>query len=1111
MHFNLGAEMPLCVPFRPRKLILVMKLTVLLTVLACVQVSAAGYSQKITVKEKNMAIDRLLDTIQQQSGYEFFYNANAVKLAGKASLNLKNVSVEEALKQLFKNKPFSYIITDKTIVISQKTTAAGAAVYNAFLPPPEVNGRVLDELGNPIGGATISVKGTNNAVMTDDRGYFRLKHADDKSILLISMIGFESKELAAKADIGDIRLKTAVTRLDAVQIIGYGTTSKRFNTGSVSTVKAEDIQNQPSVSAVQSLEGMVPGLFIQQGSGMAGGSSKVLLRGTNSISSGTVPLYIIDGVPFDGNPVDKGVNGTYTANQPNGETDPLNSVNPNDIESIEVLKDADATSIYGSRGANGVILITTKKAKKMGNAAGISGNIYSGITRVARLRPTLTTAQYLALRRQAFANDGVTPAAANAPDLTVWDQKLDNNFEKMLLGNTAPVTDASLSLSGEDANNGFLMSGSYHREGSVLPGNFSYHRGSFHAKAFHTSQDKKLRTEFSAIYSSDANKLPSSDVTSTILSYPNNYPLYNPNGSLYFVTNYLYNPLSLLRTYAQAKTTNLILNATLSYSILNNLKFRVNLGDNVISLTSMSIYPKAAFNPATATSLSANGTYSNNITTTYIAEPQLDYTTFIGKGKLGATVGGTYQHRDYEEPYYIVESGFSSDALITNYSNGSQTLINKSYSSVYNYVSTFGRLTYNWNSRYIINGTFRRDGSSKFGPGRQWGNFGSAGAAWLFSEERFMKPVRWLSFGKLRASYGTVGNDQISNYGYLDTYTTSGTLYGSSAGLVPSRIANSNYSWETSHKMEAGLELGFLNNNLLVNASVFRNRSGNLLVSYPLTGQTGFTSYIANINATVQNAGVELEVKGTPVAGKHFKWNTSFNISSSKNKLISFPGLASTTYASTYVIGQSLNIMPLYQFTGFKDGVAQFKDQNGDNQLSPGLAANGKGDYIVAGKTDPRFYGGFSNNLSYGNFQLDIFINFVKQKGYEPTAFPGQLNNQIAGAVDYGFKPSATTTSASYVSFANYYVYSTAKVADASFARLRNITLSYQLPEKWKKTMHMSNCRIYISGQNLITVTPYKGFDPETAMYNPVGFPTPLPASVFPPMKTITGGVQFSF
>ncbi|EDM35838.1 putative outer membrane protein [Pedobacter sp. BAL39] len=1072
------------------------------------QVSAGTKAQKINLKRSSINIASIFKEVRRQTGYSVIWKSKELNASKRLSVAFVNASLAEVLRTCINDKNLEYLINEKTIIIKEKEPGIfdifKTTISTAF---DDIQGRILDEQGKPLPGATITIKGTKQSVISQQNGTFRMLGVDKAAILVVSYTGYETIYVKASDHIRDIVMKTTNSELDQVQVIGYGTTTKRFNTGSVATVKGGDIQNQSVSSPLQALQGMVPGLFIQQGSGMPGASSQVALRGKNSITSGTVPLYIIDGVPFDGNPVEQSGD-IYTSEQGNGSSDPLNAINPKDIESIEVLKDADATSIYGARGANGVIIITTKYAKS--GATTLSGTVFTGMSKIRKYPSSLGTADYLALRKAAFANDNITPTAINAPDLVLWDQNGDTDYQKYLLGNTAPQTEANIALSGGNSNNGLYLSGSYRNEGTVYPADFGYRRGSLHGKAFHTSDNGKLRAEISTIYSSDLNRMPATDLTNTTTTYPNNYPLYNPDGTLYFHPAFSTNPIALLRNYGKNTSKTFVINAALQYNILSNLRLKVNVGQNSVSQDAIAIYPGSARNPSLGSISGGGGSYTNNTNNTYLAEPQLDYNTVLGKGKLNATLGGTYQFRENKQPYYVSAGMFSSDALLENYSSAGMIYYQTSSSSQYRFASVFGRAVYNWDSKYILSGTFRRDGSSRFGPGKQFGTFGSLGAAWLFTEEPFLKNTEWLSFGKLRASYGTVGNDQIRNYGYLETYGSTGTPYGNNPGILPSGIANDDYSWETTRKMELALELGFFNDKLMLNTAWFRNRSGNLLSYYPLSGQTGFTGYTANLDALVQNEGWEFELRATPINKNSFSWNAAFNISTSVNKLLAYPGLSGSSYASRYAIGYSLNSMTLYQFAGFENGIAQVADLDGDGQISPGLKVNGMGDYIIAGSTDPKFYGGFSNNFKVGNFQLDVFMNFVKKDGLSPTSFPGLIANQIEGVMDRRFTPSTSTGSASYASYENYYVNSSAKVVDASFIRLRNVTLSYNLPEKWISKANIRNCRIFATGQNLLTITSYKGFDPETLQYNPVGFPMPLPAPVFPPLLAITGGIQFS-
>ncbi|AOM79333.1 hypothetical protein BFS30_20475 [Pedobacter steynii] len=1048
--------------------------------------------------------------ILKQSGYDFVYDKTVLQNVKPISLHVTNATIEDALIACFSGLPLTYQIKDKIVVVKAKEKGIFDVITN-FFANIDIRGRVTDEKGMGLAGATVRIKNDlKKTTTTDANGFFFLKGVDEQALLTIGYVGYQTKELKANENLSAIRLELSNSTLDNVQVIGYGTTTRRLNTGNVSTVKAEVLEQQPVSQPLLALEGLVPGLFIQQSSGLPGAPVKVQMRGTNSMQSGTYPLYIIDGVPFNGAPVaDQNTGATGFGGQANGGSDPLNLINPTDIESIDVLKDADATSIYGSRGANGVILITTKKGKS--GKARLNFNAYSGVGKVTRMLPTLSTSEYLAIRRQAFANDNITPTAANAPDLLQWKPDQNTDYQKMLIGGTSHLTDINSSISGGDQLTTFLLSGTFHNETTVMPGDSRYRRGSVNMKVNHTSADGRLKVDLSTIYAKDNNLIYGSDFTGSSVTYPNNYPLYDANGQLYWGSG-ISNPLAEVRKYLKTATDNLILNAAISYKILPDLQIKTSLGHNGIGFDQKMIIPGDAYDPAYRAP--ATGMYSINNTKSYIAEPQLDYNVAIKKGKLSATLGGTWQYTQYNQPLYVIGRGFASKSLMENHASASTIFINQSASAEYKYLSVFGRLNYTWDGKYILNGTFRRDGSSRFGPDKRFGNFGSVGAGWIFSEESVIKNSKWLSYGKLRGSYGIVGNDQIGNYKYQNTYGSSDFPYGTASGYVPSGVANEQLHWESTYKLEAGLDLGFLNNKLLLNSAIFRNRSGNLLAAYPLSPQSGFASYTANIDAMIQNTGFELEIKANPIAQKDFSWNTSFNISFYKNKLLAFPDLLTSTYANAYVIGQPLSLIALYHSTGFTNGQATVQDANNDGVISRGLMANGLGDYIIAGSNDPKYYGGLSNSISYKKFQLDFLFNFVKQKKYGITSFPGLLSNQYRDVLNSQFTPSTQSSSASYNSYVNYYLTSDAAFADASFIRLKNVSISYTLPDRWKKAMGMANCRLYIRGQNLLTITNYKGFDPETnitpgRVNNP--FISPLSTPTMPSLKTFTAGIQFSY
>ena len=419
----------------------------------------------------------------------------------------------------------------------------------------------------------------------------------------------------------------------------------------------------------------------------------------------------------------------------------------------------------------------------------------------------------------------------------------------------------------------------------------------------------------------------------------------------------------------------------------------------------------------------------------------------------------------------------------------------------YKYESGFGRLGYDWDGKYLISGNIRRDGSSRFGPDRQFGTFGSIAGAWIFSMEPFAKELfPWLSFGKIKTSYGTIGNDRIQDYQYEATWRSSvGASYGGIAGIVPTRIANADIQWEVTKKLDAAIELGFLKDRLFFAADLYRNRSGNLLGSTPLASQAGATSYYNNLPGLVQNKGIELELTSTNIKTRDFTWSTSINATVPQNKLLSFPNLKSTTYANTYVVGQSLNLAPAYHFTGFTNGIATVEDVNKDGVITSGLAANGKGDVIIAGNTDPKIYGGLNNTFRYKGFQLDILFQGVKRQGYDVLGVaPGKNYNMPEYLLNTPFKYTATAGTAASNAY-NYYAGSDAAFGDASFIRLKNVSLAYNVPAKLLKRMKLDAFQLYMHGQNLLTITHYKGLDPETQAFN------------LPPLKMLIAGIRVTF
>ncbi|HEY8389206.1 MAG TPA: TonB-dependent receptor, partial [Parasegetibacter sp.] len=973
-----------------------------------------------------------------------------------------------------------------------------------------VSGTVVSaETREPLAGASVTVRGGSSAVVTDADGKFTIS-AEAGNVLVITYVGFQSREVTVTTEsIGTITLIPVAGNLQEVVINkGYYTETKRLTTGSVSNIGSTVIGNQPVTNPLAALQGRVTGLTITSNSGSPGSSFNVRIRGENSISSQSDPLYIIDGVPFISTSINQFNAGGV------GQS-PLSSINPNDIESIDVLKDADATAIYGSRGANGVVLITTKRGRS--GKGRVNFNIYTGFSNVSRKLNMLNTEQYLALRREAFENDGVVPTEALAPDLFIWDQNQYTDWQDLLIGNTANLLDAQVSFSGGNEQVRFLLSGSYRKENTVVLGDDGYQRGGVLLKVDHSSRSRKFNLSASLNATTDKNRSIPTDVTQYINRAPN-YRAYDDEGGLYWLGTES-NPLSYLYQTYETKTNSLIANSTLSYAIIPDLLIKTSLGYNHMAMDQYQGLPQISFNPNTTTGSQAQ--YGTSSVSSYIIEPQINYTRSFGMGELNVLLGASWQE-SLREGYYLLGTGYSSDAQLRNIGAASSLSRRNNTHALYHYQSVFGRVNYAYDQKYIINATFRRDGSSRFGPNRRFGNFGSVGAAWIFSDEQFMDNVGFLSFGKLRTSYGTSGNDQIGDYAYLDTWSPTTFAYGGVSGLYPTRVYNPEYGWETNRKFELALDLGFLQDKLNLSVGYFNNRSGNQLIGRTLAPQTGFSSFTDNLPAKIENTGWELEINSFNFSTPDFSWNTSFNISVPRNKLLEYPDLETRPEANRFEVGKSLRIVKGYEFLRVnpETGIAEFVDQDNSGTLTEA------GDWVVIGDLLPKFFGGLTNDLRYKDWELSFFFQFVNQEApgimYGPYASPyGTRANKDITALDRWQKPgditnipraTTTTSNVAYTSFNNYYRYSSATWSNASYIRLKNLSLKYNFT-KLANRLNLENLTVYAQGQNLFIITDYHGLDPETQGFdrnfvsnvNPFGSVKP---PMLPVMRSITFGLR---
>lgn len=1088
----------------------------------CLHLGARGLGQgKITITAKAASLESILKDIRKQTGYQYLFVDQWEQEARRIDISVKNASLEEVLGICFRDQPFSYTIIKKMIVIKKKEEEA-KAVSEGLAAPINFKGRVTNEQGEPLVGASVSLKNGKKGTLTDEKGLFTLSNIPADAVLVVSYTGYQGKEVPVNGEpMLTIILGIANSILDQVKVIAYGTTSQRLATGNATTISAKEIGEQPVNNPLLALEGRVPGMFITQNAGTAGGAVSALVQGQNSISFGTYPYYVIDGVPYTSTLL-QSVPANPLGNDHGNHSiasfgSPLSFINPADIESISILKDADATAIYGSRAANGAIIITTKKGK-IGNTK-ININANSGWGKITRSLNLLNTPQYLQMRHEALNNDGLSPNLDNGDyDLLLWDTTRNTNWINTLIGQTSHYNDIQASVSGGNSNLQILVDAGFHRETSVFPKDFADQKESIHFNLANTSNNQKFKIQLTGNYLLDNNQLPANDPTNTAILLPPDAPkIYKADGTLNWEPSASGNttwpgngnPFAYFNYTYSNKTNNLVSNAVLSYTIIHGLDIKSNFGYTNMQSVETNTIPSTTLDPAQLPfvgDFSRAAYYGNSNIHSWVVEPQISYNNAVGKGKLNVLCGGTI-NQIVGNGQVILGSGYNSDLQLGSVLAASSVSVQSATNSVYKYEAVFGRINYNWADKYLINLTMRRDGSSRFGPANQFHNFGAIGAAWLFSKEGFIHNlIPPLSFGKIRFSYGTTGSDQIGDYRYMDLYRLPFGIsapYQGVTGNQVNNLFNPNLSWEETKKFEVGIELGLLDDKVLAQVTYFQNHSSDELLGAGLPFVTGFASVYENLPALVENKGWELTLNTRNITSKNFSWSTSFNLTIARNTLKSFNSNKNTYYPQ--FVGHSVSSIMLYHFLGVNDttGIYQFAGKSGPTSTPDAT------DATVFKNLDPDYYGGLINTIKYKTLQLDFIFQFVKQLGpnYLFGQYPGSpFANQPTTVLRRWQTPGTVTNIQRYNS--DYSLYqqvddaylSDGGYTDASYIRLKNISLSYQFQEQAIKKLHLQNLRMYILGQNILTLTDYHGMDPENK-------------SVFnlSPLKIYTIGLEVTF
>lgn len=1087
-----------------------------------------SYSQvaEISLSLYNVTVGQALDEVKRQSGYSFWYKNDEVNLHDKVSVIASKQDINQILHQILDNQKLSYTIDEKHIIIYKSNVPVIAQQKK------KITGVVIDSNGDAIIGANIVEKGTTNGTVTDLDGKFSLE-VQDKATLLVSYIGFNSQEVSTSKQAHlTISMKDDTQALDEVVVVGYGTMKKSDLTGSVTSLKSETIALGFSQSPDVALRGKTAGVQIINNSGQPGAGAIVRIRGNSSILGSNDPLYVVDGVPLDGGGSADGLQGVGVS--------PLTTINPSDIESMEVLKDASATAIYGSRGANGVVMITTKRGKEGAFTANL--NITSGFQQVENRIRLTTPEQWAELWNESmdYKNGGMGKYDINnLPARTNWQDELFR---------TAWMQNYELSFTGGNEKLRYMLSCGYSSQDGII------RNTDFKRYSIRTNLENKF-TKWLTIGANlsatrtDSNQaeqgtLDSNTAVGLISLASPVVPIYKEDGSYeqyVDVEGVKENPYaSIMETINNDIRNRFISNIYAEISLLKELKFRTSLAIDYADAKSSNYIPsyiaegKASHGSATLENY--NKLYWNSTNTlTYLK-------TFNQIHSLNAMLGAEWQ-KDKVERFQAKGSDFANDNAKFNNLGEATNYSASSGFAAWQMESYMTRINYSLKNRYSFTFTGRLDGSSRFGKDHKYAFFPSAALAWRLSEEPFMKNTVWLSNLKARLSYGSSGEQGIPLYQTLSTLAPSSVFVGKdlNTGYFPTRAADPSLKWEKTNQINAGLDIGFLGNRISLTLDYYYKRTNDLLYYKALPGSSGFTSMLQNIGI-IDNKGLEITLDARLIESKDFKWDININNSINRNKVIELGdgrdeiinpagGLTSTdikSQPSILKVGKPLGLLYGYQSDGviYDEAESAIAKKMGQIQYAPGelkirdVNEDGRiteADKTIIGDANPDFIGGMTNTFTYKGFQLNILCQWVV--GNDIMNIQHLVNQRLV----LGFNatqdwynnhwkesaPSRTEPRAGYDVRAypdvSYHVFK------GSFFRINNLSLAYSLPRNIIEKAKLSNLKFSVSVDNLYTFTNYPGWSPDVSSMGENVMGQGIDAASYPIPRTVTFGINVGF
>lgn len=1053
---------------------------------------------QMTITVKNQSVRQALKEIEKLSNYKFFYNNDLSSLDKKVSITAKDESIESVMNKLLADTDISYKLDNNNLIVLTLKATSSSQVSKDL----RIKGTVVDETGQPVIGANIVVEGTTNGTISDLDGNFMLD-VPEKADLRVSYIGYlDQKVKVGTSTTLRIVLKEDTQTLDEVIVVGYGTMKKSDITGSVASVRLDDLKEGASTSVDQMLLGKSAGVNVVQSSGEPGGGFSVNIRGASSINGGVSPLYVIDGVPIDNSrPVSQGSIVGFSDNR--SPRNPMSSINPADIESLEILKDASATAIYGSRGANGVILITTKSGKAEKMKVSYSGSV--GIQSPSNKLDLLSAADYKRVLND-IIDAGGDSEANRVGDIAYGG--IGTDWQDEVTRQNAITHEHQLSFSGGNSKTFYYTSFNYvNQEGIVKNTSFERLGARLNLKS-DINEHLKIGMNVTGSYMKDhfvANGFgvnENAGVMYVAYNFDPTLPVKDEEGN-YALSPILTldNPVALQEgMISYSDTYRILASAFAEYYITKDLFLRLNLGTDFMNESRKnfvsSLTKQGKFNGGI-------GSNQNSEKSNYIVEGTANYSKTIQKHSFGALAGISYQR--YVTSYLNNRAAdFPNESLgAENLNLGSQETFRMQNSVTGNRLASYiGRVNYSFDDRYLATVTFRADGSSRFGKNNKFGYFPSAALAWRLSNESFLKEIDQITSLKLRLGWGRTGNQEIGDYPAISTYQSAGSAIWDGKQVVgtgPAKIPNPDLKWETTDQINLGLDFGVFNNRINGGVDYFWKKTTDMLLQLPVPQSTGYNSILSNIGR-IDNKGLEIFLNTVNIDTKDFKWESNLTFTSMRNKVKDLGGIDEILVGAGYTHVEQVAIrkpgLPLNSYYGWEvagvwqenddfskmkedyvPGDLKYVDQNKDGVINDA-------DRVVLGNSFPDFQWSFGNTFTYKNFDLYVFFEGVQGvdmlngnliDSYFPINF---RRNKFAEPYLNRWTPENPTNE--YPSFVNPLkqgrkVVNSRTLSDASYVKLRTIRLSYRVP---KFSSLIQSLQLYVTADNLFTITDYVGLDP---------------------------------